>query len=64
MKDIYIPLMIAAEKMGIHHCSLRNYIRAGKIRAKKINGTRWFVLEKDIKRFLNNEIDLSGTYAQ
>lgn len=54
----------AALIMGINSSSLYQYMKAGKFQSAVLrNGTRWFLAQWEIDLFLENKIDVSGTYS-
>lgn len=62
--DDLIPAVVAAELMGISKQRLYAYINAGKIKALKKLGTRWYIYQEEIARFNDGEIDVSGVYSE
>ncbi len=42
-----------AQKLNVTTTTVRNYIKAGHLKAKKITG-RWLIAEDDLKKFLNS----------
>lgn len=52
----------AAELLGIKYRTMRKYISEGIVKAKKIEGTRrWIIMESEIKRLQGrNEDQMQG----
>lgn len=51
-------LIETAELLGIKVRTAREWIRKGSLRAKKIEGTRrWIVMESEIKRLQGADVD-------
>jgi len=44
----------AARKLGIHPDTLRQYILAGRVKAKKL-GTFWIISEKEVQKRLKKD---------
>lgn len=48
-----------ADLLGIKVRTVREWVRTGKIKAKKIVGSRrWIVMESEIKRLLGDDSDI------
>ena len=62
--DDLIPATVAAELMGISKQRLYAYINAGRIKAIKKLGTRWYVHQEEVSRFQDGEVDVSGVYSE
>ncbi len=53
MREEYLTIEIAADKLGVHPKTIRRYISSGKISAQKIAGA-WRISEDSIVQFLNS----------